>query len=197
MFRHVTHARDALEDFLLLAIVHLCDRVFLMTGSVCPWKPFWIPVGDTFQKAYLEEWQRVDDGFIRDPGENSIKTVPCAVDSMRQRRAKNSDCDIKYEQPLDAPSAPRSSWQAVGQPDAPTWKLSGTQVLQPSGKIRRRHCLYLRVGAVLSIQNSSVPFLNVWNCRIPTERSYQAMRKTFPSFGSVLLRGYKQTLTIP
>ena len=33
----------------------------------------------------------------------------------------------RYERPLDAPSAPRSSWQAIGQPDAATWKFSGTQ----------------------------------------------------------------------
>ena len=26
-----------------------------MPGWVCQWKPFWIPVGETFQKAYLEE----------------------------------------------------------------------------------------------------------------------------------------------
>ena len=43
------------------------------------------------------------------------------------QRAENSDSAIKYEQLLDASSAPRSSWQAVGQPDALTWKLSGTQ----------------------------------------------------------------------
>ena len=31
-----------------------------------------MPVGDTFQKAYLEDRQRVDDGSICDPGEYSI-----------------------------------------------------------------------------------------------------------------------------
>ena len=61
------HARDAFQYLLLLAFVHLCDRVFQMTERVCRWKPFWIPVGDTFQKAYLEELQLVDDGSIRDP----------------------------------------------------------------------------------------------------------------------------------
>ena len=54
-------------------------------------------------------------------------TVPCAANSVRQRRAENSDCAIKFEQTLDAPSAPRSSWEAGGQPDAPSWKLSGTE----------------------------------------------------------------------
>ena len=98
-----------------------------MTGWACQWKPFWIPVGDTFQKAYPEEWQLVDDGSICDPGEYSVRAVPYVADSMRQRRAENSDCAIKYERPLVVPSASKPSWQVVGQPDAPTWKLSGTQ----------------------------------------------------------------------
>ena len=43
-----------------------------MTEWICRWKPFWIPIGDTFQKAYLEEWQRVDDGQKRDSGEDNL-----------------------------------------------------------------------------------------------------------------------------
>ena len=27
-----------------------------MTGWVCQRKPFWIPVEDSFKKAYVEEW---------------------------------------------------------------------------------------------------------------------------------------------
>ena len=27
-----------------------------MTGWVCQWKPFWIPVDDSFKKAHVEEW---------------------------------------------------------------------------------------------------------------------------------------------
>ena len=42
-------------------------------------------------------------------------------------RAEISDCALKYEQPLDTSSATKSSWQAVGEPDAPAWKLSGTE----------------------------------------------------------------------
>ena len=114
------------------------DRVFLMTGWVCQWKPFLVPVGDACQKAYLEEWQRVDDGSMRDPDENFIKTVPRAADSIRQRRAENSDCAIKYEQPWDTSSAPKSSSQAVGQLDAPTWKLSGTEDTSDFWENRRR-----------------------------------------------------------
>ena len=27
-----------------------------MTGWVCQWKPFWIPVDDSFKKAYVDDW---------------------------------------------------------------------------------------------------------------------------------------------
>ena len=93
----------------------------------CRWKPFWIAIGDTFQKAYLGEWQLVDDGSKRDPAEDSAQTVPCASDFSKLWKAENRDCALNYDQPLDTSSAPKSSWQAVGVPDAPTWKLSGTQ----------------------------------------------------------------------
>ena len=32
-----------------------------MSGGVCQWKPFWILVGDTFNKSYIEEWLYVAD----------------------------------------------------------------------------------------------------------------------------------------
>ena len=159
-----------------------------LTSWVCQWKLFWIPVGDTFQKAYLEEWQRVDDGSTCDPGEYSTRTVPCVADSRRQQRAENSDNATMYEQPLDAPSAPRSPWQAVEQPDAPTWKLSGTEGTPAFWQNRRHHCLSRNVCAILFTQSSSVSFGNVQNCCFQTERSCQAL-KTFPSYVTVLLRG--------
>ena len=95
-----------------------------MSGWICQW---WIPVGNTFQKAYLEEWLRVDDGSRSDPGENSIKAFPIATDPTTVRRSENKDCIVEHKQPLDASSAPTSSWQPVGQPDAPTWELLGSE----------------------------------------------------------------------
>ena len=133
----------------MLLSIFCCWQSYIFS-TVCS---FWIPVGDTFQKAYLEEWQRVDDGSIRDPSENSensMRTVPCVADSMRQRRAENSDCSIKYEQLLDTSSTTRSSWQAVGEPDAPAWKLSQTQVLLwPLGRNWRHHCFSRNACAIL------------------------------------------------
>ena len=46
------------------------------------WKRFWIPVGDTFQKADLEEWLRVGGDSTSDRGEKSIKAIPTATVSM-------------------------------------------------------------------------------------------------------------------
>ena len=62
-----------------------------MSGWICQRKPFWIPVGDTFQKAYLEEWLRVGDDSIGDPGENSIKAIPTANVSTMVRSSQNKD----------------------------------------------------------------------------------------------------------
>ena len=32
-----------------------------MSGWVCHWKPFWIPVGDSWKKALIEEWAFISD----------------------------------------------------------------------------------------------------------------------------------------
>ena len=61
VLRQIMHARDASSFFpccvaFFLATYHLDGRMDLSVETV------WIPIGDTFQKAYLEEWQLVDDG---------------------------------------------------------------------------------------------------------------------------------------
>ena len=66
-----THARlfsspsSRLESILLLPFLRL---TFLMSGWVCQWKPFWIPLGESFQKAYLEEWIRMGDDSSDEQG---------------------------------------------------------------------------------------------------------------------------------
>ena len=131
------------------------------------------------------------------PVGDSTQIVPCASDSSKLRRTENSDCALKREQLWDTPSSPTSSWQAVGESDASTWKLSGTQGT-PYGKNRRHHCLSQKACAVRFTQNSSVLFLNVWNCRILTKRSYQVTRKTSHSFETVdeeILSGYEEDVS--
>ena len=98
-----------------------------MTEWVRRWKPCWVLIDDTFKKAYFEDWQLLKDEQNYNPVEDSAQTVPCASDSSKLRKTEHRDCALKCEQPLDTSSAPKSSWPAVGEPDAPTWKLSGTQ----------------------------------------------------------------------
>ena len=75
-----------------------------MSGWVCQWKPFWIPVGESFQKAYLQEWKNMGD----DSSANFTMMKHCTT---------------KQKRPEEAPAAPRPT----GQSDAPTWELVGPQ----------------------------------------------------------------------
>ena len=75
-----------------------------MLGWVCQWKPFWIPVGDNFQKAYLEEWLHIGDDSTGDPGENSIEAISTANVSTTVRSSENQNCTVRHKQPTDAPS---------------------------------------------------------------------------------------------
>ena len=47
----------------------------MMSGWVCEWKPFWIPIGESFQKAYLEEWIHMGDDSSREQGMANIPTL--------------------------------------------------------------------------------------------------------------------------
>ena len=45
----------------LLAIASSEAPLCPMSSWVCQWKPFWIPVEDSFRKAFLEEWVFISD----------------------------------------------------------------------------------------------------------------------------------------
>ena len=85
---------------LVLAIVHFCDRVSLCRVGFANG----IPVGDNFQKAYLEEWLHIYDDSTGDPGENSIDAISTANVSTTVRSSENQNCTVRHKQPMDAPS---------------------------------------------------------------------------------------------
>ena len=87
-----------------------------MSGWNCQWKPFWIPVGDTFQKAYLEEWIHMSDDSSSNLREQCMANIPTMAHNSEYK-----DCTTKHKRPEEAPSAPR----LTGQPDVPTWELLG------------------------------------------------------------------------
>ena len=101
-------AFSLLPAVFFLAVVYRPCRAGFSNGN-----HFWIPVGDNFQKAYL-------DDSTSDPGKNSIKAVPAANVSTMVHSSENQNCTVKHKQPMGAPSAPRP----MGQPGAPTWELS-------------------------------------------------------------------------
>ena len=111
-----------LKTILLVAGVHLCDPFSLMTGWVCQWKPFWTPIGDSFQKSYLEGWIHTGDDSSSTVGEQCMANIPTMVHD-----AEYKDCTTIQKRPEEAPSASRSSWQANGEHGTPTWKISGAQ----------------------------------------------------------------------
>ena len=72
-----------------------------MTEWVCRWKPFWVPSGDTFKKAYLEEWERVNDEQRPEktkPHPTSRTTKPAKL-----QKAGRDESNTTREQPCDAP----------------------------------------------------------------------------------------------
>ena len=103
----------------LFVSLSIFDRVMLMTESVCQWKPLWIPRGDTFQKACLEEWERADDEQSHVPGEDKPHRISRTTESEKSQTAKEDEWNTTREPP---PSLPKSSWQTFGQSNAPSWK---------------------------------------------------------------------------
>ena len=87
------------QAFLLVALCPSSRQIILMTEWVCRWKLFWIPTGDTFQKACLEEWQRIDDEQRRDPGEDNLQTSPCSTEYAKLSQSRSKDINFKQEQP--------------------------------------------------------------------------------------------------
>ena len=70
--------------------------------------------------------QKHDSGEDKD----NLPTSPKTTESVKLLKSWSSDVTFKHEQPWDpwdTSSSPKSSWEAVGEPSAPTWKFSSTQ----------------------------------------------------------------------
>ena len=91
---------------------------FGLTGWVCQSKPFffWIPAGDSFQKAYLEEWIYI----VSDPSANGNTVEDCTTKRKRSEEASSTS------RPAGQPDWDRfgsqtmaSSWEKVEAPMPP------------------------------------------------------------------------------
>ena len=70
----------------------------------------------------MEELIHMGDDSSSNLGEQFMANIPTMVQC-----AEYKDCTTKQKRPEEAPLASRSSWQASGEHDTPTWKLFGTQ----------------------------------------------------------------------
>ena len=115
-----------------------------MSGWVCQWKPFWIPVEDSFKKTFVEVWVFISDVPSAGP---STAEVPVLHDKDHSEYTRDSQ-------------------------DIEAFHFSTLETAKPQDKACfgsevRHHCL--RCGHCLNetslIHVSSVPFLSVWYCR--------------------------------
>ena len=97
-----------------------------MTGWVCQWKPFWIPVEDSFKKVYLEEWVFISDA----PSEAKPQEKACfweRIEAPLPPLWPRRKCDFIHPQQL-IPFPER-----LELPFSSDATLSGYEDLVPSG----------------------------------------------------------------
>ena len=106
---------QANSPFGMHSVVSAFVAEFPMSGWVCQWKPSWIPVGESFQKAYLEEWVYTGDDSSDGQGfANFLALVQGPGNKGHISKSKLRE---------DAPPAPRPA----AQPDALPWDPVGPQ----------------------------------------------------------------------
>ena len=139
-----------------------------MPSWVCQWKPFWIPVGESFRKAFVEDWVFVsgDSSY----GQN-------VMDFPFLHSTDHSDC---------IPETPRISKQVDSLP----WEPMRPQDKAYFWERMRHHCLRYGHGhnAISFIHDNSVPYLSVWNCHFQMMKSYPVTKKLSPQEQITLLR---------
>ena len=119
-----------------------------MPSWVCQWKPCWIPVGKHSKKAFLDEWIFAD-GDSSDIQNVTDFSVLHSIDHTDYIRD-------------DHPPTPRPSRQPDSLPCEPTRPQDKAHF----GNELRHHCLLdgHDPDATSFIHDSSVLFLNAWNC---------------------------------
>ena len=109
-----------------------------MTGWVCQWKPFWIPVDDSFKKAYVEDWvfQITDPSDISLPGgqgdvipETPEVSLPVSSSQREAPKIENSTCAQEHIEALLPPLQPRSTCERLELPISSDAILSGYEDL--------------------------------------------------------------------
>ena len=154
---------------------------------VCDWIPscqvgsanghhFGSPVGESFQKAYLEEWIHMGDDSS---GEQCMENIPTMVQGTGYL-----DCTTKSD--LKQHLQHQDQWAALCSYLGASWTPGHCILL---GKNGGTIGLHQDLGAILFTRSSSVLFLNAWSCRFQVKRSCRASRILSPRAQTNSLRG--------
>ena len=144
-----------------------------MPSWVCQWKPFWLPVGESFKKAFLEEWVFVGGDFLT----NRMFWISLCSTTLTTL--------IAYVMIiLQHPDHRDSPILFLGN-------LRGLKIRPIFGNELTHHCLLHGHGpnATLFIHDNSVPFLNATNCLFQMMKSCAATKMLSPQEQIILLRG--------
>ena len=123
----------------------------LMTEWICWYKPFWTRRGESSQKRYLEEWENVDVAQNYASGEDKSCPTATATKTEGVQKTQDDERTSTREPHRGHCSLPKSSWEAVGTFDAPSWKYTGNQEntvswgsrgAEPPSKTRARHFIH-------------------------------------------------------
>ena len=98
-----------------------------MTEWICWYKSFGIQRGESYQKVFLEEWEKVDPEQSYVCGEDKSCPTAIVTETERLQKAQEDGRTTTREPHRGGCSLPKSSWEAVGAFDAPSWKYTGTQ----------------------------------------------------------------------
>ena len=102
-----------------------------MTGWVCQWKPFWIPTGGSFQKAYLEDWVYINP----DSSANRVMREDCTSKRKRSEETLSTPSRIlplRTVVDLWPGQPPRGNVEAPLPPPTPRCKFIHPRQLSPS-----------------------------------------------------------------
>ena len=153
--------------FLSLLLRCLCQ------AGVCQWKPFWIPVGESFKEAFLEEWVFTSD------------------DSSDEQRVTDFLCS--YTALATLITYVMIILQHPDHRDSPVLfpgNLRGLKIRPTFWNELRHRCLLYGPDATSFIQDSSVP-----SCPFQVMKSGQTTKILSPQEQIHLLRGSRWTLT--
>ena len=136
----------------LLAIASTEAPLRPMSGRVCQWKPFWIPVEDSFKKASLEEWVFISDVPSEGPEDPMVHDTDHRLPGCRS-------IPLRYLGSLRSPKIKRAF-----------------------GDELRHHCLRCGHDQNVTsfIHVSAAPFPSIWYCRFQMRLSCPATKNSTP-----------------